>query len=212
MAEARARMVQRQLIGRGIRDKRVLQAFREVRRHLFVESAFLTEAYSDFPLPIGHAQTISQPYIVAAMVEAMEIGPDSVVLEIGTGSGYETAILAELASRVYTVEVIPELAEEARKRLTGMGYSNIHYRIGDGAAGWPEAGRFDGIIVSAAPRRVDPRLLDQLADGACCIVPEGDERQLLRKYRRRGDDCRVETLMPVRFVPLVGTPDSSRER
>ena len=201
-------MVDRQLVARGIRDERVLDAFRRVPRHLFVDAPFEAEAYADFPLPIGGAQTISQPYIVAAMVEAMEIEPDSVVLEIGTGSGYETAILAELTAAVYTIEVIPELARQARQLLAELGYANIHYRIGDGNLGWPEAGPFDGIVVSAAPRRISDELLKQLAEGACCIVPEGELSQMLRKYRRTAGDWQVETLMSVRFVPLVGSGQS----
>jgi protein-L-isoaspartate(D-aspartate) O-methyltransferase len=196
-------MVDRQLVARGIRDERILEAFRRVPRHRFVDASARAEAYADFPLPIGNAQTISQPYIVAAMVEAMEIGPDDVVLEIGTGSGYETAILAELAADVYTVERIPGLAARARRVLESLGYATIHYRVGDGSQGWPEAAPFDGIVVSAAPRRVDRALLEQLAEGACCVVPEGEHEQVLRRHRRHPGGFGAETLMSVRFVPLI---------
>ena len=202
-AADRDRMVDRQIKARGIRDERVLEACRRVPRHLFVGERFQGEAYADHPIQIGHGQTISQPYIVAAMVEALRLEPSSRVLEIGTGCGYQTAILAELVPSVHTVEIIPELAEEARDRLFGLGYADVDFKTGDGAEGWAEAGPFDCIVVSAAPHHVPPALLDQLSPGGRCVIPEGDLSQELNRYLRTEDGWEVESLMAVRFVPLV---------
>lgn len=196
-------MVDRQIRARGVRDARVLEACRRVPRHLFVDERFQDEAYADYPVTIGHGQTISQPYIVAVMVEALCLEPSSRVLEIGTGCGYQTAILAELAASIHTMEIVPELAAAARQRLTDLGHLEVGFRVGDGAEGWPEAGPFDGIVVSAAPREVPRALLDQLSPGGRCVVPEGDLNQELKCYRRMENGWEVETLMAVRFVPLV---------
>jgi len=196
-------MVDRQLKARGIRDERVLDAFGRVPRHLFVGDRFQGDACADHPLPIGHGQTISQPYIVAAMVEALALKSESRVLEIGTGCGYQTAILAELVTSLYTIEVVPELAERARNLLAGLGYSGICFKLGNGAAGWPEVGPFDGIVVSAAPLRIPQPLLEQLGPGGRCVIPEGDPNQELRRYHRTAEGLEVENLMAVRFVPLV---------
>lgn len=200
---ARDRMVDRQIKARGIADSRVLDACRRVPRHLFVPPPYQQEAYEDYPVSIGHGQTISQPYIVAAMVEALCLEPSSRVLEIGTGCGYQTAILAELVTSLHTVEIVPELAAEARERLTSLGWNHVRYRVGDGAEGWPEAGPFDGIVVSAAPRQVPAPLLDQLSLGGRCVIPIGGLNQELRRYRRTEDGLEVEALMAVRFVPLI---------
>lgn len=197
-------MVEAQLRGRGIMDPRVLDAFLHVPRHRFVSVRYQSEAYADYPLPIGSGQTISQPYIVAAMVEALKLTSESRVLEIGTGCGYQTAILAEIAAEVYTVEIVPELAEGARTLLESLGIHSIHYRVGDGSLGWPEAAPFDGIVVSAAPRRVPDPLLEQLNDDGCCVIPVGDNHQLLKRLRRSGDSWEDETMMAVRFVPMTG--------
>lgn len=202
-AVARGRMVDRQIRARGIADTRVLEACRRVPRHLFVPPRFQDEAYADYPVSIGYGQTISQPYIVAAMVEALGLGPSSRVLEIGTGCGYQTAILAELVTTVHTVEIVPELAVEARERLTTLGFDQVRFRMGDGAEGWPEAAPFDGIVVSAAPEKVPQPLLEQLSPGGCCVIPVGGLNQELRRYRRTADGLEVETLMAVRFVPLI---------
>ena len=200
---ARDRMVDRQIRARGIVDSRVLDACRKVPRHLFVPPRFQAEAYEDYPVSIGYRQTISQPYIVAAMVEALCLEPSSRVLEIGTGCGYQTAILAELVSSLHTVEIVPELAALARERLTSLGWDRVRFRVGDGSEGWPEVGPFDGIIVSAAPQQVPEPLLDQLDMGGRCVIPVGSLNQELRRYRRVEEGLEVETLMAVRFVPLI---------
>jgi protein-L-isoaspartate(D-aspartate) O-methyltransferase len=207
MAEHRARMVQEQLVSRGIRDPRVLQAMERVERDRFVPPAHLVNAYGDFPVPIGHDQTLSQPYIVALMTEALALEGHERVLDVGTGSGYQTAILAELAREVYTVEVLPELAALARQRLADLGCANVHFRIGDGREGWPEEAPFDGILVAAAPLSVPPRLLDQLDDSGRLVLPVGpSEEQELTLYTRDAREpsgFRVQRLGAVRFVPLI---------
>jgi protein-L-isoaspartate(D-aspartate) O-methyltransferase len=202
--QARRHMVEAQLRGRGIADPGVLDAFLNVPRHRFVSARYQSEAYADYPLPIGSGQTISQPYIVAVMVEALNLTSESKVLEIGTGCGYQTAILAEIAAEVYTVEIIPELADRARTLLESLGTPSIHYRIGDGSLGWPEAAPFDGIVVSAAPSRVPDPLFEQLEDGGYCVIPVGDNHQVLKRLRRSGDGWDAETMMAVRFVPMTG--------
>jgi len=208
--QAREHMVAAQLRGRGIGDPRVLDAFLRVPRHLFVSEQHRGEAYADHPLPIGSGQTISQPYIVAAMVEALDLAPDSRVLEIGTGCGYQTAILAELAAEVYTIEIIPPLAVRARNLLESLGGPAIHFRIGDGSAGWPEEAPFDGIVVSAAPDRVPDSLLEQLAPDGFCVIPVGSSHQVLQRLRRVGDGWEAESMMAVRFVPMTGPKDPSQ--
>ena len=201
---AREHMVETQLQVRGIGDPRVLDAFLHVPRHRFVAVRYQSEAYADYPLPIGSGQTISQPYIVAAMVEALNLTSESRVLEIGTGCGYQTAILAEIAAEVYTVEIVPELADRARTLLESLGSRSIHYRIGDGSLGWPEAAPFDGIVVSAAPSRVPDPLWEQLGHDGCCVIPVGGNHQVLKRLRRSGDGWEAETMMAVRFVPMTG--------
>ncbi|RKX33824.1 MAG: protein-L-isoaspartate O-methyltransferase [Verrucomicrobia bacterium] len=202
--QTRERMVEVQLRGRGIGDQRVLDAFLQVPRHRFVSVQYQNEAYADYPLPIGSGQTISQPYIVAAMVEALGLTPESKVLEIGTGCGYQTAILAEVAAEVFTIEIIPGLAVRAQALLESLEYPAVHFRTGDGSLGWPEAAPFDGIVVSAAPSRVPDPLLEQLDDDGCCVIPVGDTQQLLKRLRRDGDSWKAETMMAVRFVPMTG--------
>jgi protein-L-isoaspartate(D-aspartate) O-methyltransferase len=201
---ARERMVREQIEDRGVRDKRVLAALRKVPRHLFVPGDMVPYAHADGPLPIGYRQTISQPYIVAFMTEALELKPQDRVLEIGTGSGYQAAILAELVHDVYSIEIVEPLGREAAERLKRLGYSNIQIRIGDGYRGWPEAAPFDAIIVTAAPGHVPPALVDQLRQGGRMVLPVGRLFQDLIRIRRTTSGVKQETLLPVRFVPMVG--------
>jgi protein-L-isoaspartate(D-aspartate) O-methyltransferase len=204
-ASARRRMIDEQLRRRGIRDERVLAAFARVPRHLFVAPEFAAQAYEDKPAPIGAGQTISQPYMHAAMLAAADIRPTDVVLEVGTGSGYQTALLAELAAEVFSIEVVPALSESAQQVLAHLRYAQIILRTGDGSQGWPEAAPFDVIIVSAASPRVPPALLDQLRMGGRLVIPVGDlhEQQLWLLHRlREGVHRRV--LEGCRFVPLLG--------
>jgi protein-L-isoaspartate(D-aspartate) O-methyltransferase len=207
MAAQRTRMVEEQLVRREIRDRRVLDAMSRVERHRFVPEAHLGNAYGDFPVPIGHEQTLSQPYIVALMSEALGLEGHEKALEIGTGSGYQTAILAELAREVYTVEILAELTERARDRLNRLGYENVHYRVGDGRQGWPEEAPFDGILVAAAPMSVPPLLREQLSPGGKLVLPVGPSaEQELELHVRDADDpsgFRVRNLGAVRFVPLL---------
>ncbi len=204
--EARTRMVDQQLAGRDIRDPRVLDAMRRVPRHEFVPEALRGSAYADSPLPIGHDQTISQPYIVAYMSEALELEPSHRVLEIGTGSGYQAALLGELAAEVYTIEIVAPLAERARATLKQLGYSNVHVRTGNGYLGWPEEAPFDRVMVTAAPDAVPQPLIEQLKIGGLMAIPVGVGNQELRILRRT--DRGIETLrtLPVRFVPMTGKP------
>jgi len=200
----RERMVRDQIERRGIRDKRVLAAMRAVPRELFVDREDREYAFHDGPLSIGNGQTISQPYIVAYMTEMLAIGSADRVLEIGTGSGYQTAVLAELAAEVYTIEIVEELSLRAQGILRGMGYSNIHFRAGDGSLGWPDEAPFDAIIVTAAPDRTPERLVEQLAEGGRMIVPVGRVEQYLELVTRRGGDVERRELIGVRFVPMTG--------
>jgi protein-L-isoaspartate(D-aspartate) O-methyltransferase len=205
-AARRARMVERQIRARGISDARVLAAMLKVPRHLFVPEAVREQAYEDHPVPIGFGQTISQPFIVAYMTEQLHLAPTDKVLEIGTGSGYQAAILAELAREVYTIEIIPELAIRARATLEALGYRQVHVRHGNGYLGWPEAAPFDKIIVTAAPDEVPPALVEQLALGGILIAPVGVVEQTLTIVRKTpGGLVRRETI-PVLFVPMVGKP------
>jgi protein-L-isoaspartate(D-aspartate) O-methyltransferase len=197
-------MVQRQIRARGVADPRVLDALNKVPRHRFVPERLIDQAYEDHPLPIGGGQTISQPYIVAAMTELLEIVPGDRVLEIGTGSGYQAAVLAELAAEVYSIEIVPELADSARTILGELGYRNVNVRAGDGYRGWPEAAPFDGIIVTAAPTHVPPALEAQLAVGARLVIPVGDYIQSLRVIERTETGLKSETHFGVRFVPMTG--------
>jgi len=198
-------MVQEQLSGRGIHDPRVLRIMAAVPRHLFVDPTFSGRAYSDHALPIGQDQTISQPYMVALMTQALRLEGDEKVLEIGTGSGYQTAILAELADRVFTIERIPEIGIAARERLTGMGYSNIIFRIGDGTVGWREMSPFDRVIVTAGAPKIPSFLEEQIRIGGSCVVPVGDaSNQSLVRVTRNDTGVREEVLCSCTFVPLIG--------
>jgi protein-L-isoaspartate(D-aspartate) O-methyltransferase len=201
-----ASMVRRQIEGRGIADARLLEAMRRIPRHRFVPSAGLEDAYGDFPLPIGHGQTISQPYIVAVMTEALALRGSERVLEVGTGSGYQTAVLAELAARVYSIERVPELAAAARKALLSLGYDNVRFAVGDGCEGWPARAPFDRILVAAAAPAVPPALAEQLADNGIMVIPIGDSRlsQDLVVVRRIGASLEQERSIGCRFVPLIG--------
>jgi protein-L-isoaspartate(D-aspartate) O-methyltransferase len=202
-------MVERQIVARGVSDPRVLAAMREVPREAFVPASLAELAYEDAPLPIEEAQTISQPFIVASMAEALELSPGDRVLEIGAGSGYAAAVLSRLAASVYTVERHPALAEGARQRLAELGYDNVSVLCGDGTLGWPEHAPYDGIIVAAGGPDVPPSLLAQLAPGGRLVIPIGatPREQELVRVRRYGpgpEDFRRESLGAVRFVPLVG--------
>ena len=197
-------MINEQLKSRDIRDRDVLKAMAEVPRHLFVPGEYREFAYDDSPLPIGEAQTISQPYIVAFMTQAARLKPGDRVLEIGTGSGYQAAILSRLVKEVYTIEIIESLTRQARKVIEDLKYGNIQFRVGDGFKGWPEAAPFDAILVTAAPEQVPEPLLDQLRDGGRLIIPVGDHWQELVRYTRSGKELKKETLLPVRFVPMTG--------
>jgi protein-L-isoaspartate(D-aspartate) O-methyltransferase len=207
MQAARDRMVQDQLVAAGIRDPRVLEAMRRVPRHAFVPEEMRARAYDDGPLPIGHGQTISQPFVVALMCELAVLRPDSRVLEAGTGCGYQAAVLAELAGDVYTIEIVEPLARSAAARLAELGYDRVHVRHGDGAAGWPEAAPFDAVLVAAATDRVPEPLLAQLAPDGRAIVPVGPRWQIqeLRVYRRTTDGIEVTPVCPVAFVPFTGS-------
>ena len=187
----------------GIADSAVLEVMQKVKRHLFVEPSVQEYAYEDSPLPIGHDQTISQPYIVAYMTEAAGLKKSDRVLEIGTGSGYQAAILAEMVKEVYTIEIVKELAEDAKKRLKSLGYQNVSVRHGDGYAGWPEKAPFDAILVTAAPDRVPKNLLEQLAMGGRMVVPIGSFFQDLYLYTKTEKGIEKKKLLPVRFVPMV---------
>ncbi len=203
--KARERMVETQIAARGIKDPRVLAAMRKVPRHLFVDEALRDQAYGDYPLPIGEGQTISQPYIVALMTEALELKGPEKVLEVGTGSGYQAAILAELARWVYSIERYPSLAHRAKRILEKLGYNNVIIKVGDGTKGWPEAAPFDAIIVTAAGPKIPEPLIEQLKDGGRLVMPVGDEwSQYLIKVTKKGDRLIKENLGAVRFVKLVG--------
>ena len=203
-AARRAAMVATQIEARGVSDPCVLKAMREVPRERFVPAPLENDAYRDGPLSIGRGQTISQPYIVALMTALTEPAPGMRVLEIGTGSGYQAAVLAECVGDVYTIEIIPELGRQAAERLAGLGYENIHPRVGDGYDGWPEEQPFDAIVVTAAPPEIPQPLLDQLAVGGRMVIPVGRGSQDLVVVTRTEDGYvdRFET--PVRFVPMTG--------
>ncbi len=202
-ADERRRMVEQQIRARGVRDPRVLAAMAKVPRHLFVPESDRGLAYSDGPLPIGEGQTISQPYIVAYMTEALGLEGNEKVLEVGTGSGYQTAVLAELAAEVYTVEIIEALSLRARRDLAALGYGNIRFAVRDGTLGWPEMAPFDAIIVTAAAARIPGSLEGQLAPNGTMIVPVGTDLQELFLVTKGEKGLTRERLIPVRFVPLV---------
>ncbi len=199
----RHRMVDDQIRRRDVTDKRVLWAMETVPRHLFVRAEDLTQAYNDTPLPLGLGQTISQPYIVALMTELLGLEPSHRVLEIGTGSGYQAAVLSLLAGDVFSVERVESLGAEARERLVSLGYDNIRVKIEDGYAGWPEAAPFDAIMITAAPERVPDTLIEQLADGGRMVVPVGVHFQELYRIVKHGDTTTEEKIANVRFVPMV---------
>ena len=213
-AAARRAMVEWQLAARDIDDERVLEAMGRVPRHELVPAPLRDEAYRDYPLPIGHDQTISQPYIVAFMTQALEPRAGDRVLEVGTGSGYQAAVLAELVREVYTIEIVAPLGERARADLARLGYSNVHVRIGDGYEGWPEEAPFDAIIVTCAPEAVPRPLVDQLREGGRMIIPVGDPRrgQELYLLEKRGAEVVRRAILPVRFVPMTGRAQDGQRR
>jgi len=199
----RHRMVDQYIIPRGVRDQAVIAAMRQVPRHRFVPGRYSVFAYLDGPLPIGHSQTISQPSLVASMTEELDLKKTDKVLEIGTGSGYQAAILAELVDKVLTIEILEPLARQAEQTLAELGYKNVRVRVGDGYQGWPEEAPFDAIIVTAATDHVPEPLLNQLAVGGRMILPVGRAIQTLELYRRTAETIERKTLTLVRFVPLV---------
>jgi protein-L-isoaspartate(D-aspartate) O-methyltransferase len=203
-AERRELMVDSQIRKRGIKDSRLLAAIQKVPRHLFVPARFQKQAYNDEPLPIGLNQTISQPYIVAYMIEQLQLNGTEKVLEIGTGSGYQTALLAELADQVFTIEILADLSRKAEKTLRELRYTNIHFRVGNGYDGWPEEQPFDAIIVSAAPKETPGALMDQLDLGGRMIIPVGDDQQELMFLLNTGQQIETFRKIPVRFVPMTG--------
>jgi protein-L-isoaspartate(D-aspartate) O-methyltransferase len=200
----REKMVETQIKGRGVKNPRVLSALLKVERHRFVSEENLNSAYSDQPLPIGEGQTISQPYIVALMTELLDLKGDEKVLEIGTGSGYQAAILAELSKEVYTIEIIESLASMSKKRLLELGYQNIQVKAGDGYLGWPEFAPFDAIIVTAAPDHIPKPLIEQLKEGGRMVVPVGTHTQELKKIVKRSGKIETTDVIPVLFVPMTG--------
>jgi protein-L-isoaspartate(D-aspartate) O-methyltransferase len=202
-------MVRQQIMARGVEDPRILEAMRKVPRHLFVPENYRHFSYRDHPVPIGRNQTISQPYVVAFMTEALDLKSKDRVLEIGTGSGYQAAVLAEIVEEVYTIEIIEELGKRARQTLDGLGYKNIHVKIGDGYKGWPEKAPFDAVIVTCAPEQIPKALIEQLRDGGRMIIPVGRAgtiQKLVRAVKKKGK-LETKVVMPVRFVPMVKGSD-----
>lgn len=202
--KTRQQMVDRQIKRRGVSDLKVLRAMSTVKRHLFVPDHLQQRGYGDGPLPIGYGQTISQPYIVAYMTEILHLKPQHKVLEVGTGSGYQAAVLAKLSDRVHSMEIIPELAKSAGKRLAELGYANVKIRQGDGYHGWPDAAPFDAIMVTAAAEFIPPPLLQQLKEGGRMVIPVGSPFyvQHLMLVEKKGGEITTRSLMPVRFVPF----------
>ena len=196
-------MVAEQIRARGVHDTRVLDAMIRVPRERFVPDSLRSEAYEDHPVSIGHGQTISQPYIVGYMTDALRLEPAHRVLEIGTGCGYQTAVLAELAREVFSIELVPELADRARRTLEALGYTNVHFRVGDGYEGWPEHAPYDRIIGAAAAADVPSALTAQLVDGGILVMPVGTAYQELRVLQKRGDTLATLATLPVRFVPMI---------
>ncbi len=207
--QRREAMVRDQIRARGVRSAKVLDALRKIQRHLFVPDDLVDAAYSDRPLRIGHGQTISQPYIVGFMSDLLEVEPDHKVLEIGTGSGYQAAILAELAGEVYTMEIVDPLGNQAREILARLGYKNIRVRIGNGYLGWPEAAPFDRIVVTAAPEEMPRALVDQLKPGGRLLAPVGPvygAQEIILLTKDRSGKVSRRSVLPVRFVPMVQRP------
>ncbi len=198
------KMVETQIQARGVKDPRVLSALRKVERHRFVPKEYLDSAYFDQPLPIGEGQTISQPYIVALMTELLELKGGEKVLEIGTGSGYQAAILGELAKEVYSIEIIETLASMAKNRLSELGYQNVKVKTGDGYLGWPEVAPFDAIIITCAPDHIPKPLIEQLKEGGRMVVPVGTYAQELKKIVKRSGKMETTDVIPVVFVPMTG--------
>ncbi|MEW6364245.1 MAG: protein-L-isoaspartate(D-aspartate) O-methyltransferase [Acidobacteriota bacterium] len=209
-AQLRRQMVREQLEGRDIRDRLVLKAMETVPRHLFVPAGEEFEAYADRPLPIGEGQTISQPYIVALMSQLLGLKGGEKVLEIGTGSGYQAAVLEVMGARVFSIEIICTLADRAREKLGSLGYKNIQVRCADGYRGWPEEAPFDGVIVTAAPTHVPQPLIDQLKDGGRLVIPVGDFSQELVVITKHGGKAVTREVIPVRFVPMTGEAEKTR--
>jgi protein-L-isoaspartate(D-aspartate) O-methyltransferase len=204
LAAQRQEMIQRQLMTRGINDARVLAAMAKVPREEFVAPESRAASYEDGPLPIGYGQTISQPYVVAFMTEQLRPKPNDRVLEVGTGSGYQAAILAELVSEVYSIEIVEPLAKSAEAILQRLGYKNLHLKIGDGYKGWPEEGPFDAIIVTCAPDKVPQPLVDQLKDDGRMVIPVGDRfAQQLYLLEKKNGQLKQSATLPVRFVPMT---------
>jgi len=197
-------MVTEQIEARAVKDPATLAAMRAVPRHLFVAPEKIGDAYEDHPLPIGHGQTISQPYIVGFMTEALGLKGGETVLEVGTGSGYQAAVLARIAAKVYSIEIVEPLAVEARERLRRLGYASVEVRAGDGYQGWPEAAPFDGIVVTAAAPQIPLPLKQQLKEGGRLVIPVGDEFQEIVIVTRRGNAFDERSVLPVRFVPMTG--------
>ena len=202
-AKLREEMVKTQIINRGIKDMRVIKAMQKVERHLFIPYSLRELAYEDTPLPIGEGQTISQPYIVALMTELLNLKGNEKVLEIGTGSGYQAAILAELAKEVYTIEILEPLAKRAEKLLKELGYKNIQVKCGDGFLGWPEQAPFDAIIVTCAPEDIPEALIEQLKEGARLVIPVGSSWQILKLVEKKEGKINILDIIPVRFVPML---------
>jgi protein-L-isoaspartate(D-aspartate) O-methyltransferase len=210
-AAQRQQMIQEQLMPRGIKDERVLTAMAKVSREEFVPPDSRAASYEDGPLPIGYEQTISQPYIVAFMTEQLRSKPSDRVLEIGTGSGYQAAILAELVAEVYTIEIVAPLAQSAEAALQRLGYKNVHVKVGDGYKGWPEYAPFDAIIVTCAPDKVPQLLTDQLKDSGRMIIPVGERfAQQLYLLEKKNGQLKESVTLPVRFVPMVGQPQKAK--
>ena len=198
-------MVETQISARGITDPTTLAAMRDVPRHEFVPASLRDDAYGDYPLPIGHGQTISQPFIVAFMTQAVSPKPGDKILEVGSGCGYQAAVLAQTGAEVYTIEIVEPLAELARRNLDRLGYKNAHVRHGDGYRGWPDQAPYDAIVVTCAPDKIPPDLIAQLKDGGRMIIPVGSGmEQELVLLLKRGDQIEKQTILPVRFVPMTG--------
>lgn len=208
-AELRHKMVRQQIQKRGIKNRSVLAAMRKIPRHFFTTPQYLAEAYTDHALSINCGQTISQPYIVALMTDRLQLKPTSNVLEIGTGCGYQTAVLAELVNQVYTVEIIPELAKDAQKQLNRLGYRNVDLKIGNGYFGWEEHAPYDRIIVTAAPKETPTRLIEQLAEGGRMVIPIGDYSQELMLICKTDGEIERMEVTAVRFVPMTDAPDDN---
>jgi protein-L-isoaspartate(D-aspartate) O-methyltransferase len=204
---SRKKMVEEQILARGLTDEAVLQAMGSVPRHEFVPDSLRKSAYEDHPLPIDHDQTISQPYVVAYMTEALRVKKGDKILEIGTGSGYQAAVLAHLGAEVYSIEIVEPLGIRAREVLKKLNYQ-VHSKIGDGYEGWPQAAPFDGIIVTAAPKAVPTPLIDQLKEGGRLVIPVGSFFQDLKIFKKVGNRMVVERTLPVSFVPMTGKADS----